>query len=285
MYNIFSIIPSGFCFASESNFFINFLNTIKTFAMTSGLRLIAAAITLFAGFAIVRKLMKAYVTGKSFNKTPKDVQGIVRWTINFVLHVIVVILVIAILGIPLTSAATIISSCAVALGLALQGSLSNLAGGLMILIFKPFHVGDYIEASGLGGTVESIGVFYTTLQTYDNRRIVMPNAALSNTNVVNFSAYERRRVDITVSAGAENNSDNVKNVLLSVIKKQRLAILEPAPFVRLNDCTDGKLNFTVRVWCRTEDYFDLYNDIQEDIRSAFASSDIVPALNTMKISK
>lgn len=285
MYNIFSIIPSGFCFASESNFFINFLNTIKTFAMTSGLRLIAAAITLFAGFAIVRKLMKAYVTGKSFNKTPKDVQGIVRWTINFVLHVIVVILVIAILGIPLTSAATIISSCAVALGLALQGSLSNLAGGLMILIFKPFHVGDYIEASGLGGTVESIGVFYTTLQTYDNRRIVMPNAALSNTNVVNFSAYERRRVDITVSAGAENNSDDVKNVLLSVIKKQRLAILEPAPFVRLNDCTDGKLNFTVRVWCRTEDYFDLYNDIQEDIRSAFASSDIVPALNTMKISK
>lgn len=285
MYNIFSIIPSGFCFASESNFFINFLNTIKTFAMTSGLRLIAAAITLFAGFAIVRKLMKAYVTGKSFNKTPRDVQGIVRWTINFVLHVIVVILVIAILGIPLTSAATIISSCAVALGLALQGSLSNLAGGLMILIFKPFHVGDYIEASGLGGTVESIGVFYTTLQTYDNRRIVMPNAALSNTNVVNFSAYERRRVDITVSAGAENNSDDVKNVLLSVIKKQRLAILEPAPFVRLNDCTDGKLNFTVRVWCRTEDYFDLYNDIQEDIRSAFASSGIAPALNTMKISK
>lgn len=285
MYNIFSIISSGFCFASESNFFINFLNTIKTFAMTSGLRLIAAAITLFAGFAIVRKLMKAYVTGKSFNKTPKDVQGIVRWTMNFVLHVIVVILVIAILGIPLTSAATIISSCAVALGLALQGSLSNLAGGLMILIFKPFHVGDYIEASGLGGTVESIGVFYTTLQTYDNRRIVMPNAALSNTNVVNFSAYERRRVDITVSAGAENNSDDVKNVLLSVIKKQRLAILEPAPFVRLNDCTDGKLNFTVRVWCRTEDYFDLYNDIQEDIRSAFASSGFAPALNTMKISK
>lgn len=285
MNSIFSIAPSGFFFASESNFFIDLFNTIKTFAMTSGLRLIAAAITLFAGFAIVRKLMKAYLAGKSFNRTPKDIQGIVRWTVNFVLHAIVIILAIAILGIPLTSTATIISSFAVALGLALQGSLSNLAGGLMILLFKPFHVGDYIEASGLGGTVESIGVFYTTLQTYDNRRIVMPNATLSNTNVVNSSAYDRRRVDITVSAGAENNSDEVKNVLLSVIKNQGLAILEPAPFVRLNDCTDGKLNFTVRVWCRTEDYFDLYNDIQEDIRKAFASSGIAPALNTMKISK
>lgn len=285
MYNIFSIIPSGYFFASEGDFFAGFLITVKTFLMTSGLRLIAAAITLFAGFAIVRKLMKAYVNGKSFNRTPKDVQGIVRWTANFILHALIVILAIAILGIPLTSAATIISSCAVALGLALQGSLSNLAGGLMILIFKPFHVGDYIEASGLGGTVESIGVFYTTLQTCDNRRIVMPNAALSNTNVVNSSAYERRRVDITVSAGAENNSDEVKSVLLSVINRQRLAIFEPEPFVRLNDCTDGKLNFTVRVWCRTEDYFDLYNDLQEDIRIAFTSSAIIPALNTMRISK
>lgn len=285
MYSALSIIPKGCFSASDGDFFTNFLNTLKTFAMTSGLRLIAAAIILFAGFAIVRKLMKVYVNSKSFNKTPKDVQGIVRWTANFLLHILIVILAIAVLGIPLTSAATIISSCAVALGLALQGSLSNLAGGLMILIFKPFHVGDYIDASGHGGTVESIGVFYTTLRTYDNRRIVMPNAALSNTNVVNSSAYEMRRVDITISAGTENNSDEVKDVLLSVINKQELAILEPEPFVRLNDCTDGKLNFTVRVWCRTEDYFDLYNDLQEDIRTAFSSSGIVPALNTMRISK
>ncbi len=285
MTNFFSATAEQFGIAPETDVLSMLWTTLSTFAMTSGLRIIAAILVLIVGFAIARKLMKAYVSSKGFNKISKDVQGIIRWMINFLLHLAVIVLVIAILGIPLTSAATIISSCAVALGLALQGSLSNLAGGLMILIFKPFHVGNYIEASGQSGTVETIGVFYTTLQTLDNRRIVMPNAALSNTNVVNFSAYDTRRVDLTIAAGADNDSEVIKALLHSVISHEKLALMDPAPFVRLNDCTDGKLNFTVRVWCKADDYFDLYNDLQEDIRSAFVEHNILPALNTMKLSK
>lgn len=271
--------------AAGEGFFSKLLSKLSNFAMTSGLRLIAAALVLVVGFALAKKLFKAYTSSRMFSRVPRDIQGILRWLINFILRLVVIILAIAILGIPLTSAATILSSCTLALGLALQGSLSNLAGGLMLLIFKPFHVGDYIEASGFSGTVESIGVFYTALQTPDNRRIVMPNSALSNTNVVNFSVYDTRRVDITVSAGASADSEAVKALVRGVIAGEALALAEPEPFVRLNDCTDGKLNYTVRVWCRQEDYFTLYNDLQEHLRLAFAEKGVSPALNTIKIEK
>ncbi|MCH5279033.1 MAG: mechanosensitive ion channel [Christensenellaceae bacterium] len=267
----------------KSGFLGKLLEVLQDFAMHSGLRLIAAVLTLIIGFKLAKWICKAFERGKAFKGLGQDVQGIARGTIKFLLHLIVIVLVIAILGIPLASVATIISSAAVALGLALQGSLSNLAGGLMILVFKPFHVGHFIEAAGFSGEVETIGVFYTALRTLDNRRVVLPNAALSNANLVNFSVYDTRRVDLTVSAGISSDSEVVKAIIHGVILGEKLALLEPEPFVRLNDCTDGKLNFTVRVWCMSEDYFTLYNDLQEDLREAFVQKGVAPALTKMEL--
>lgn len=267
----------------KSGFLVKLLEVLQDFAMHSGLRLIAAVLALIIGFKLAKWICKAFERGKAFKGLGQDVQGIARGTIKFLLHLIVIVLVIAILGIPLASVATIISSAAVALGLALQGSLSNLAGGLMILVFKPFHVGHFIEAAGFSGEVETIGVFYTALRTLDNRRVVLPNAALSNANLVNFSVYDTRRVDLTVSAGISSDSEVVKAIIHGVILGEKLALLEPEPFVRLNDCTDGKLNFTVRVWCMSEDYFTLYNDLQEDLREAFVQKGVAPALTKMEL--
>lgn len=267
----------------KSGFLGKLLEVLQDFAMHSGLRLIAAVLALIIGFKLAKWICKAFERGKAFKGLGQDVQGIARGTIKFLLHLIVIVLVIAILGIPLASVATIISSAAVALGLALQGSLSNLAGGLMILVFKPFHVGHFIEAAGFSGEVETIGVFYTALRTLDNRRVVLPNAALSNANLVNFSVYDTRRVDLTVSAGISSDSEVVKAIIHGVILGEKLALLEPEPFVRLNDCTDGKLNFTVRVWCMSEDYFTLYNDLQEDLREAFVQKGVAPALTKMEL--
>lgn len=275
--------PSSLLF--KSDFFTKLLDTLQTFAMTSGLRLIAALFVLILGTKLAGILSKSYLKSAFYRKTAADVQGILRWSVNFILHALVVILAIAILGIPLTSVATIISSAAVALGLALQGSLANLAGGLMLLVFKPFHVGDCIEAAGFSGIVENIGVFYTSLKTFDNRRVVMPNASLSNTNLTNFSVFDTRRVDMTISTGTSCGSEEIKQLISGIIKGEALALSDPVPFVRLDSCTDGKLNFTVRVWCKSPDYFDLYNDLQEHIQKALADNGISPAVPSVKVIK
>lgn len=269
----------------KAAFLTKLLDTLQSFAMTSGLRLIAALLVLIIGTKLASLLSKSYLKSAFYKKTVADVQGILRWSINFILHALVVILAIAILGIPLTSVATIISSAAVALGLALQGSLANLAGGLMLLVFKPFHVGDCIEASGFSGVVENIGVFYTSLKTFDNCRVVMPNASLSNTNLTNYSVFDTRRVDMTISAGASCDSEQIKQLIRETIRNETLALSDPAPFVRLDNCTDGKMNFTVRVWCKSPDYFDLYNDLQEHIQKSLADNGISPAVPSVKVVK
>lgn len=268
---------------ASTGFFDNLLRLLSDFAMHTGLRLLAAIAVLIIGLRAVRALNRRYIKSKAYEKLEPDVRGIVRWLLSFLLNAAVIIGVIAILGIPLTSVATVISSAALALGLSLQGSLANLAGGIVLLIFKPFHVNDVIEVSSFSGTVESIGVFYTSLRTFDNRCVILPNAGLSNANLINNTCYDTRRVDITVSTGSETDSETVKGLVTSVIAAQHLALLNPEPFVRLNDCTDGRLNYAIRVWCKTDDYYDLYHNLQEDLRREFKQMGLSPATPQMTV--
>ena len=158
--------------AANGGIFRELWAIVRNFAMTSGLRLAAAIIVLLLGLKIAKAVLKRYEKSRAFQKIVPDVRGVVRWLAGFLLYALIIVLVIGILGIPLASVATIISSAAIAVGLALQGSLSNLAGGIVILAFKPFHVGDVIQTGSYNGTVESIGVFYTTITTFDNQRVV-----------------------------------------------------------------------------------------------------------------
>ena len=306
--------------AANGGIFRELWAIVRNFAMTSGLRLAAgvhcyvldgdklrrglnkdlsfnaadreenirraaetAALFEDAGLVTIVTLISPYEKSRAFQKIVPDVRGVVRWLAGFLLYALIIVLVIGILGIPLASVATIISSAAIAVGLALQGSLSNLAGGIVILAFKPFHVGDVIQTGSYNGTVESIGVFYTTLTTFDNQRVVLPNAGLSNANITNASAFDTRRVDLIVSAGCDTDSSAVHAAIERVVKAQKYALNEPAAFIRLNDCTDGKQNFAVRVWCRTENYYDLYHDLQEGIREEFVRCGIAPTLPVMNV--
>ena len=236
-------------------------------------RLAAAIIVLLLGLKIAKAVLKRYEKSRAFQKIVPDVRGVVRWLAGFLLYALIIVLVIGILGIPLASVATIISSAAIAVGLALQGSLSNLAGGIVILAFKPFHVGDVIQTGSYNGT----------LTTFDNQRVVLPNAGLSNANITNASAFDTRRVDLIVSAGCDTDSSAVHAAIERVVKAQKYALNEPAAFIRLNDCTDGKQNFAVRGWCRTENYYDLYHDLQEGIREEFVRCGIAPTLPVMNV--
>ena len=174
----------------------------------------------------------------------------------------------------MASLITVVGSCAVAIGLALQGGLSNIAGGLMLLIFKPFKVGDYISSNGLEGFVKSITMFYTTILTTDNKTIQLPNGTLSNSSITNYSANEKRRVDINLSVAYDSDIDKVKKVVNSVIEKHELILQDEDKFIRLKTHGESSLGFVLRVWVKTEDYWTVYFDLMETIKKEFDKNGI-----------
>lgn len=246
-----------------------FLNSLISTATDVGLRLLYALVILVVGFKLTNWLMKWLSKGKGFQKLDPSVQSFFKSFAGILLKVLVVISAAVVLGIPTTSFITMLASGGVAIGLALQGSLSNLAGGLMILVFKPFKVGDYIVAQGHEGTVRSISIFYTTLVSLDNEVITLPNGNLTNSTVVNKTCEPTRRVDLDFSVSYTSDIDTVKSVMLSVAKAHPSVKQEPAPFARLVRQEDSALVFQLRVWCDTQQYWTVHHDMNEQMKNEF----------------
>ena len=188
-----------------------------------------------------------------------------------------------ILGVPATSFIAVLTTCAAAVGLALQGSLSNFAGGIMILLFKPFKVGDYIEAAGESGTVSEISVVYTELLTLDNKRITIPNGTLTNSVIENYSSEDLRRVDLTFNTSYDCDLETVKSVINKVIENNPKALKNPEPFVRLSAHNDSALTYTVRIWCKNADYWDVNFDTIENVKKAFDENGITIPYNQIDV--
>lgn len=250
------------------------LDTVIGFVTSFGFKLLGAIIILVVGLFIMKWVKNFIKTSKKLDKLDSSLRSFLVSFINIVLAILLVITIASVLGAPVTSFLTILASCGVAIGLALQGALSNFAGGIMILLFKPFRVGDYIEAAGEAGTVQEISVVYTVLLTVDNKRITIPNGSITNSVVENYSAEDIRRVDLTFGADYGCDMDTVKSVIEGVIAKNPLALRDPAPFVRLVNRGDSALEYTVRVWCKTADYWDVYFDLNENITAAFKENNI-----------
>lgn len=251
------------------------LDFLFEFSTTWGIKLLGAIIVFIIGRKCIKSAIKWMRTSPKLEKLDDSLRAFLASFSQFGLNLILIITVAMILGVPATSFITILASCGVAIGLALQGSLSNFAGGLMILLFKPFKVGDYIEASGESGTVVDISVVYTVLLTTDNKRITIPNGSLTNSVIKNYSAEEYRRVDLTFSADYSCDVEKVKNVIQDVVRSHPLTLNEPdVPFVRLSDHSDSALTYTVRVWTKNEDYWTLHFDIIERVKEAFDKNNI-----------
>jgi small conductance mechanosensitive channel len=174
----------------------------------------------------------------------------------------------------MTTFVAVIGAAGLAIGLALQGSLSNLAGGVLIIALRPFKVGDYIEGVGQAGTVTEIGLFYTHLTTPDNRAIIIPNANIANSSLVNYGVFPTRRVDLEFSVSYDSSISHVKDVIQTVLEKNTQILSEPAPFVRLASHGASALNFKVRVWVMTEDFWDVHFALIEDVKLAFDQAGI-----------
>ena len=197
------------------------------------------------------------------------IQNFVNELLRWVLYIILFLTVIQKVGVPVSSFLGALAAAGVAIGLALQGSLSNFAGGIMLLILKPFRIGDSIEAKGHIGTVERIGMFYTTLIKFGNERVIIPNGPLFSDNIINYSQNTTRRDNIIVGIGYGSDLKKAKEILYSLIKSCPTALQDPAPVVYVNELADSSVNFTVRVWSKTEHYWDTHFYLIEQIKLTF----------------
>lgn len=248
-----------------------------------GIKLIGALLILIVGLRLIKWVKKWIKNTQRLEKIDVSVRSFLVSFAGFALYTVLFITVAMMLGIPATSFLAAIASCGVAIGLALQGALSNFAGGLMILMFKPFKVGDYITTVDAAGTVTAITVVYTVLKTPDNKVITVPNGTLTNSVVENYSAVDNRRVDLTFNVAADSDSDEVRALLLQVISAHSRVISDPAPFARLSEHRGDALVYTVRVWCRTDDYWDVRFDIVETVKKAFDENGIKVPLPQMDV--
>lgn len=251
-----------------------FLEILTEFGTSLGAKLILGLLILFVGMKLSKWVVKLIVKGRGYQKLELSVQHFIASFIRVLLYALVISSALICWGVPSASFMTIFASAGVAIGLALQGALSNFAGGLMILFFKPFKVGDYIENGSVSGVVSNITIIYTILTTPDNKSITVPNGTLTNSTVTNYSANGTRRVDIVVSADYDNDIDVVKALLMDLALKHEKVLKDPAPLVRLAKHNESSLDYNFRVWVNTPDYWDVYFDLNEAIKKTFDANNI-----------
>lgn len=239
-----------------------------------GGKIIFALLVLVVGCFIIKGVKKMMDKADKFSRLEKTVQSFLRNLITISMYVLLIISVISILGIPMTSVIAVLASCGLAVGLSLQGALSNFAGGIMILIFKPFRVGDYIEATGAEGTVRDISIFYTSIITMDNKRITVPNGDLMSSNVTNYSCEHKRRVDLDFKITNDCDPNLARGVLLRAAEGTKDVFTSPEPFARMTAVDDDTYIFTVRAWCDAEKYWDVYFDLLENCSGALSENGI-----------
>ncbi|MBE6704006.1 MAG: mechanosensitive ion channel [Ruminococcaceae bacterium] len=255
------------------DFFEKLFDKAIEFAMTAGVRLIGAILIVIIGFMIVNKVTKAIKKGKHSEKIDKSALDFIISFANIALKIIIVLTAANYLGVPMTNVVAIIGSCGLAVGLALQGSLSNLAGGIMILIFKPCKDGDFISVNGLEGTVKEITILYTYLITPDNKTIVIPNATISNSAITNYSTSETRRVDVTIGVSYKSDIVKVRELLLEYAKGIENVEKDPEPAVVVA-YGDSAVNMTIRAWVKNENYWPVAGEINLGLQKLLADNGI-----------
>lgn len=236
---------------------------------TSGIKLVIALVILTVGWKLIKKFIKSFMKILKNKNFDPSVSTFLEAFMEIALRVVLIISLLEYIGFNLAGLTAVVASAGLALGLALQGSLSHFAGGVLILILRPFKVGDYIESSNYSGTVEKISIFYTYLVTGDNKEVLIPNGKLANGSLINYSTKDTRRVDLTIGIGYEDDLIMAKNILYNILRGHNLILNEPEPFVAVCEQADSSLNFTVRAWAKRTDYWTVKFDLLETIKLRF----------------
>lgn len=251
-----------------------------------GPKVIAAILIWIIGSWVIKILLKNIRKAMEKRDLEISLKKFLLNLINWSLKIVLIIVLLGTLGVETTSFAAVLAAAGLAIGLALQGSLGNFAGGVLIMIFKPFKIGDLIEAQGQVGVVKEIEIFTTKLIGLSNREIIIPNGILSNGNIINFSTEGTRRVDLVFGVGYDSDIKKTKEVLLNVLTAHPKVLQDPAPTVNVLALADSSINFAVRPWCETADYWTVYFEITEQTKEALDAAGIeIPFPHQVEIQK
>ncbi len=262
------------------------MENIQNMFIVWGTKLAGALVVLLVGLKLIGYLENLILATMQKRQVDPTLHSFITSLVGITLKILLFISVASILGVAMTSFVALLGAMGLAVGMSLQGSLSNFAGGILILVLKPFKVGDFITGAGHAGTVKQITIFYTYLTTVDNVTIIIPNAALSNSSVINYSVNDLRRVDLAFRVNYGSDIKHVKAVIRSVVDGHSLIIQDPEPFVRLGAQSDNSLEFAVRVWVKNGDYWTVYHDISEQIKEKFDEEGIdIPYPHLINIAK
>ncbi|QNM85347.1 mechanosensitive ion channel [Polaribacter pectinis] len=263
-----------------------YIEKIKVLLIEYTPNILTALAILIIGLFIINLMVRT--SRKVMQKRGVDItlQQFLGNLLGWILKILLFITVIAKLGVATTSFAAILAAAGLAVGLALQGSLANFAGGVLIMIFKPFKVGDLVEAQGEIGVVKEIEIFTTKFTGLSNREIIIPNGSLSNGNIINFSTEGTRRVDLVIGVSYDADIKKTKQVLTDVVTSHAKVLSDPKPTIAVLELADSSVNFAVRPWCNTADYWTVYFDCMENIKEELDKAGIeIPYPHRVNISK
>lgn len=255
--------------AAKSGQVDQLIDQVTAMGLQAGKSLLLAVVVAVVGRYAIKFINKVVAGMLERRNVEPTVQSFLKSFVNILLVTLLIITVVGTLGVNTTSLAALLASAGLAVGMALSGNLQNLAGGIILLFFKPFKVGDFIEAQGVSGIVKAIQTFHTVLTTTDNKEMFIPNGPLSSGNVTNYTKNALRRVDFTVSVEYGTDVQKVKEVTLELLKADERIMQEPAPFIALKELASSSVDFTVRVWTKATDYWDVFFETNERIYAEF----------------
>ena len=253
---------------------LNFAERVQEYLFENGPGVLWALVTLVVGWWIA-KMITGFLR-RVLEKRSLDAAlvGFLTSIAYALLLTLVIISALDKVGVPTTSFIAIIGAAGLAIGFALQGSLSNFAAGVLLVFFRPFKAGDLVEAAGVLGIVEEIQIFATMLVSLDNKKIVVPNSSITSNNIINYSAKDTRRVDLVFGISYGDDIKQAKEIMMGVLEKNPHALQDPAPIVAVSELADSSVNFVVRPWCKTEDYWDCFFSVTEEIKLALDNNGI-----------
>lgn len=253
---------------------IELIKDSKQYIIAMGGQLVLALLTLVIGFWVIGKIIKILKRVFSSKNIDVTLQPFLIGFLGYILKILLGISVMSMIGIKMTSFIAILGAFGLAVGMALSGTLQNFAGGVMLLLLKPFKVSDFIEAQGYAGFVEEIQIFSTILKTPDNRVIIIPNGGLATSSLINYSREPTRRVDFSFGIGYGDDIDKAKSVISKIVNNNEKILKDPVPFIAIGELADSSVNITTRVWVESANYWEVFFSMNEIVKKEFDSNGI-----------
>ena len=259
------------------------ISALSGWVFSTGIKILVSLVIMTVCFRIIKKIARRITKKGESGKYDKTITKTLAYAFSIAAKTLVIVSIIGYLGIDTSGITALIASLGVCVGLAVNGAVSNLAGGVIILVTRPFKVDDYIEAQGISGTVEDIHMICTKIRTTDNKVIYVPNGALANGNIINYTEKDTRRLDLKFSIAYESDYDKAKSLIWDVVTSHELVLPDPTPFVRMTEHADSAITVTARVWTKNSDYWNVNFDLLESVKKALDDNGIEIPYNQLDV--